>query len=206
MAVAYVNSNSGYSGGPITLNGVTAGNLLVVWIGGLSGISTTTLPSGWVKCTPGSQIASCFWYYPNHGGGNVSVTITNAPDDPGWSIHEYSGADTSDPLQGEGSFSSSSGGNWDTTDVTTDVASAVIVLALNDESCSLTYTPTGTWNSRTSQSSHAHYTYDQILTSTGTYDSKGTLTGSEAYNAIIAVFQAPAGGASSTPIYHIMNQ
>lgn len=210
MAISYVNSNSGYSGGPITLTGVTAGNLLVALVCGGGSLADTTLPTGWVKCTarlPGATCGACHWYYPNHPGGNVSATITNAPVDPGWSIHEYSGADTSDPLQGEGYFGSVSGGNWDTTDVTTDVANAVLFVSINDEVANMTYSPTGSWNSRTTESSHVHRTIDQIVTSTGTYDSKGTVSGgSETYAVVLSVFQGPAGGASSTPsIPKIMN-
>lgn len=204
MAIAYVNSNSGYSGGPITLTGVTAGNLLVAFVCGAGSMATTTLPSGWVKCTARlvGSVGACHWYYPNHPGGDVSATITNAPSDPGWSIHEYSGADTSDPLQGEGVFTSESGGNWDTTDVATDVADAVLFVSMNDESASMAYSPTGTWNSRTTESGHYHRTIDRIVTSTGTYDSQGTVSGgSETYIVALSVFQGPASGASSTPIF-----
>lgn len=109
---AYVNSagaswfgGSGTSEGA-TLNGVTAGNLLVVCIAnangqavtGISGNSNTYTSAGTPKTDATCTLTT--YYVTSANSGNTTVTVTWASD-PSFGairIHEYSATDTSAPL------------------------------------------------------------------------------------------------------------
>lgn len=113
MAVAYVQSNHtrAFGGGPdaVTLNGVTAGNLLIVAVGWLNYGQTISSVAGngntytpidaYAASTDGGGALSTF-YVKNAASGNTTVTVTWSGE-PGFHdiyIYEVSGCDTTAPL------------------------------------------------------------------------------------------------------------
>ena len=171
---AYVQSASGYSAGPIVLNGVTAGNTLVAWVSGNGSLASTTLPAGWTKLTPmgTATVFGCWWIYNNHPGGNVSDAITTAPVDPGWSIHEYSGRATSALGQNVTNLGT---GTIATANVTTTVAGEDIVAAAAQESAAYTPTWNNSFTGRTVQNGHVHSTADLVNQNISTYTASSTI-------------------------------
>ncbi len=165
-APTYVNSNSAYAAGPVTLTGVTSGNLLVAFVSGNAVVSTTSLSgscsSSWIALTAstnGSNDGARLFYCDNAASGNASVTITNPPTDPGWAIHEY----TPGTLDTGAEIAVSDVNvNPTTGNISTSVAT-ILVAFLSDESGGAAPTATG-WTSRTAQASHSHWTYDKAGT------------------------------------------
>ncbi len=165
-APTYVNSNSAYAAGPVTLTGVTAGNLLVALVSGNSSVSTTSLSGScnvsWVALTAatnGSNDGARMFYCNNAANGNASITITNPPTDIGWTVHEYTPGTLDTNAE---TAVSDANENPTTGNISTSVAT-ILVGFLADESGGAAPTATG-WTSRTAQASHAHWTYDKAGT------------------------------------------
>jgi hypothetical protein len=101
--MGFVQANSGFSAGPITLTGVDGESTLVAYVQGNSTMASTTLPAPWQKLTMateaggGVDLWGCLWVLDknDHAGGSISAAITTAPSTPAWAIAEYSGRDAS---------------------------------------------------------------------------------------------------------------
>ena len=195
--VEFVQANSDTSTGPITLTGVTAGNTLCAVVLAIEPVSSTSLPAGWQKQTAGGADAhyGVWWVYPNHGGGSVSATISTAPSDCGWSIHEYSGVNTSSPIyDSTGTINTGVGNPWtsSTMDVVEGGAMALGVVHLSTGG-TITFTGGG-FTVRTDQPGHSHATADvDDIAATGTLAGSGVpVSGSTANWGAFAISLNPA--------------
>jgi hypothetical protein len=174
-APTYVNSNSGYDSGPITLSGVTAGNTLVACVSGGGALTSTSL-SGWTAlATAGTatNFSRCY-YLLSASAGNLSIAITSPPSDPGWTVAEYSGV---------GGFDTSTAGDtgmtspYTTPSITVAQDHSAVIVFVADETANtgaVTWTGSGTVG-RQSNTSHAHYLADHVDTSAGSLST--TFTG-----------------------------
>jgi hypothetical protein len=166
-APTYVAHNSGYNGGPVTLTGVTGGHQLIVMVSGNSSTASTTLSGScavsWVALTVvidagGSNDSARFFYCSNASNGNASVTITGAPTDAGWAIHEFTaGSLDVETARADANANPSSGNVTATTNV-------MLVGFLADEATSAAPTATG-WTAMAAQTDHYHWTFYKTATS-----------------------------------------
>lgn len=204
-AIAYVQSDSAYGPTNITLNGVAAGNLLVAFVNGGGSSAGTTISddqsNSWTALTmygPGNDTPSYprIYYAYNVNSGNTVITMNNPPIDDGFSVHEYSGIESgSDPFDQE-SGAGSTGTTFSSGNVTTTQADELLVGFWANENANVFTSATG-WIQRTSQTGHVHYTFDKIVSSTGTYDFSGTQTSNNSTVAVIATFKATVAAAAN---------
>lgn len=201
--MAFVSANSGYSSGPIVLTGSpAAGNSLVAFISGDSALTSTALPTGWLKLTPQpltNSVALCLWVYPSWTGGNVSATITSAPGDPGWSIHQYSGRDVTALaalVDNTDYDTGSSAGATFTTPTITAIAGDDIFVAVAQELAAGTPTfTTSGFTKRTEQTSHVHGTGDDENHPGGSVFCQGSPGANVGHGTAILRLPAATGGA-----------
>lgn len=131
MPVTFVQGDEGIDDGPVILNGIAATSTVCCFILGQTSLATTTLPAGWLKQTPvanGADMFGCWWVYPEHPGGNVSATVTNAPTVCRWHTLEYSGGDPVLPVEDEVTNTGSSQ-TWSLSNVAVSEGGALVCAA-----------------------------------------------------------------------------
>lgn len=195
--MAFVQSNSGYTNGPITRTGVTAGNCLVAYIQGNSTLASTTLPAGWSKLTQATQggtVWGCLWVYENHPGGNLSSAITSPPGDCGWSVMEYSGRATASVIDTQGNNQGTST-TWASASLTC-AAGSDIAGGCGQEISAFTITYTAPATRRTLHSDHVHASGDLLNVSAGSNSLGGNVgaSGHDWVACFVALKQAGGGG------------
>ena len=182
---AVVQSNSAYNSGssvsPATLSSsATAGNVLVLWVSGLSSVTSTSVSGGGVSswssielsCAGASTYGKLF--YGVTTGGSVSITISNEPSDPGYSLVELSGINTTSPVHANtssGCTRTAIGGGFTSASVNTTVPTLLLGIVASG------ITPLSSWGSGwtqvTAQSSHYHGTAYRVASSSGSYSLTG---------------------------------
>jgi hypothetical protein len=219
VAIAHVQSRSSYPGGsgPSNLafsSDVTAGNLVVVSASTSVEAATFTVTDTrathltWNALTrrtsAGGTVcaAQIFWALDSVGGG-LTVRVSTTGSDLGFSIHEYSGIDTSATYDTE-AFGTSATATVATSSFQPANASSLIFAHYANE-VDVASVNSSAWNSlsftaRTEEASHIHLTRDLVISSTA--NSAATFTMSAARNSallVIAVFKGASGG-GATPI------
>lgn len=213
MAIAHVQSTSDYPATAITLNSVTAGNCLILFISstgedtpsdetvaddnGNDWNSLTTLYEGNSHCW--------VWYAMNCNAGNTEVTVTDPYADCGLSLHEYSGIATSSAFDDEAGDINSGSTSFSSGNISTDTNDELLFGAWYSEVSDYAPVSEGTWTERTDEGGHVHLTADKIVSSTGSYAYEGTQTSNVHSGYYIAGFRAaaaapPAGGSTAMNI------
>lgn len=191
MTPAYVNSNSGYTSGPATLSGVTAGNALIVGVSDITTLASATVSGGcaasWQSVTQGAcgtlaKTYTRFFYCENATGGSASVTLGSLGSDPGWSIHEYSGIAQSSSIISSPYVCNPNSilGSYSTANMT--FSQPGVIVTINADEQSDIFTSWGaSQNARTVQATHVHRTSDRIISSNADYASSVTTTDCSPY-------------------------
>jgi hypothetical protein len=208
--MAYVSSNTGYNSGPITLvtGSAPAGATLVAHISGDSTQASTALPAGWFKQTHrlsslGSTVSICTWIYPNWGGGAVSAAITSPPGDVAWSIHSYSGRDTSLTTWSTYATNEGNSATYTTPSATATSGADVYVSVAQEQTPGTPTVTTGGFVMRTTQASHVHGTADDENHAGGSVSCSGSPGANSGWVTTIVCLPASGGGGappSATPI------
>ena len=213
MALAFVQVNQTWPTTSATTtalaysSNVTAGSLLwciVYWNntgvtctvadgvnGSWTGIGTATVGAGGLASFIGKM-----FYFPNAGAGatTVAATFSSAVTRRGIAIHEYSGADTSSPLDQSAYVAVNSTGATTPT-ITTTNANDVIVAG-----CLAGTTTTGAAGGYTSRATPGAWsgneTEDQIVSATGTYGPNFTEGVANDNLVGIAAFKQASAGAA----------
>ena len=129
----------------------------------------------------------------------LTVTVSNHAD-AGMSVHVVSGNNTT-----LGSVlntynvkaDTSEGTSHSSESITTDNANDYLICFWFQEHSASTHTENGTsFTIRSEESTHAHATFDRIVTGKGTYSDAITTSASVRYGSIIAAFKAAAAGAA----------
>ena len=177
---AFVQGTSVYANTGLTLT-VGAGHLLVALMSSDSTPPATVsdnVNGSWTVLSAHeiSAVVSCrIAYFINSAAGSVTVTPGTWTGDAGWSLHEYSGVITGSAFDGEEGL-----GNSDVTNPTsgsgivTTNSNDVLVSILADEGNGTEASATNGWTLRTSETSHFHWAYDKVVSSTGTYNLAAT--------------------------------
>ena len=208
MTIAYVKSASVYANTALILNGVAAGNLLVAFASTYKqqAVSPPVFSDNkggtWNTLTHyGGPSASNIWtaigYSMNAAGGNTTVSLASYGNDPGWSLHEYSGIATSLAFDKEtGKYLETA--NPATDNVLTTQDNELLVGILADESIDYATTFGTGWNQRTAETSHIHITADKIVSSAGNYNY--SMTRSASYVVLVmATFKGAAAPPTGAP-------
>ena len=208
--------------GPMTTSGATvscsstgAGNLLVLLV--VVSPANSTPPAGWSQAVAAAGGGFMqIWYYPNNPGGITSVVFTGtSPNITIGAILEFSGLDTTAPLDKTGSVADNTGTtspiNISTSSaITANDELAVTILNINTSAVKITITP-GTGFTQAGQIGNGvkqtqHNAYDYRL-DTGASSSGTTITDAMAISAtgwttitgIIATFKLPSAAAGLLP-------
>lgn len=190
----------------------TAGNLIVVCTaingGGINPSITSIVDTALNTYTVatdanngGNDPGVSVYYAKNIAGGANTVTVTpNAAANIRWGIVEYSGLDTSAPLdQTTSTFGTST--SPDSGSVTTTQASELLVGCIGALSGGGAFTNGASYTTRfvvTVGGDDRDSLEDRNVSSTGSYSAGGTLATSATWGAIIGTFKA-SGAAPSVP-------
>lgn len=209
MAIAYVNGAGNYETIPETTIAApatnhTTGNLLVVFVGFCSDTGTvssiadtagnTYIYVGRIKNDTINNVIEC-WYAKNiTGNANNVVTVTVSTDvsERVITVDQYSGCDTSAPLDqsnsGTGNDAAPTTGNITTTQADEVLAAGVYLYI------SQTITAGANYTLRTLSDAAPSYaaSEDRIVSSIGTYNATFALSGGTYWATIIASFKAVA--------------
>lgn len=129
MAIAFVQGTAGDSSGtavPVTLNGVTAGNFLLIGVAwdNSATLNSLTASAGTPTLVLASSASDKFavYYIANTSSGNIQITANlSSSATARIAILEYSGIATSSPLdQASASFAASSNSTGSLTPTTND--------------------------------------------------------------------------------------
>lgn len=215
MANAYVNSvGANWFGGggtsqAATLTGVTAANLLVIavaWsnnqtIATIAGNSNTYVSAG-SPLVDGTSGTLALYYVKSATAGSTTVTVTWSAD-PGVGmivIHEYSGHDTSAPLDQYltvAQFNAGTGANACTSGAVTTTTNGQIIFGVTFDRAAAGGTETGGTGFTRRTNAGEGATEDQIQTSAGSIAATFTLnTGFTTQLNAVVTFKA-AGGAET---------
>ena len=184
----------------------TAGDLIIVWVGWQSSITTAAVtdsagnvyqPLSIVEFLNIPLRAQIFYARNILAGANtVTLTLTGPDPDVTLSIHEYAGVDPVNPLDGEARLNNLIAGTNaqpQSGSVTTTQASDLLFgVAYDDRSFgSETWTEGSGWALR--QSNSMSGTEDMIATSTGSYSATFTVSIANNWVGEIAAFKAAVG-------------
>jgi hypothetical protein len=203
MAIALVSAASAYADN-VTKN-VTANNLVVYMASGTSGTWGTPVSSGaattgsWTTGTTGtngSDVTCRLWWAKVTGSGSLTVTVSG-PGDLGCSIHEYSGADTTSPVDTSNS-NTGTGSPCSVSLTGVDDGSAIVMIGA-DEAATATYTAASGYTRQTYESSHCHATLDRVASGTGSYTPSFTQSATVVWAAAAGAFLASGGAPATTP-------
>lgn len=201
MAIARVQTTKGSSIGGTTVSAswnatTTAGNLLVACVF-ITPNGTITPPSGWSSCTALSTSSTVqIFYYTNAPAQNATGNFTYSTGASNIVLHEYSGCDTTSPLDQQATNNASSTTANTGTTGTTTLADEVCFGAVVSVGTANYSAPTNSFaiitTNKPSGSSMA--TVERIVSSTGTYTCSCTQSGSAAnwWGAIATFKQAAA--------------
>lgn len=216
MAIAYVNSTSvGLTGSAtgfnFTATSLTAGNLIVVLVRANTStnpfVSSITDTAGntytRISNLSGGGDTSELWYAKNtSGNGSNVVTVTFNGTYATWSgsTAQYSGCDTSSPLDATASATANST-SVTSSSFTTAQADEVIVGASQISQVGGTWTPDTGYTNRVTDSSGVTNIQDKIVsTIQTTVTTKGTCGSGAPMHIHVATFKAAGGAASVGPL------
>lgn len=195
MAIAFVQGASNAASGVSSLakaftSNNTAGNTIIVsfafWkSGGFTAVPTVTDTRGntyhRVGFSPNNLASQAFVFvaYNCAGGANTVTVGLGTSADTDMSIHEYSGCASVNALDQNAYFYTPTSPL--TMSMTTQYANEVLFcFAYNQTSGSSTFTPSAGWTGRESTSNpgaESSKSFDQIVSSTGTYSNSIAVTG-----------------------------
>jgi len=181
--VGFVQANSAFTGGPLTLSGVALHATLVAYIQGNSTMASTTLPAPWQKLTMragtggGVDVWGCLWVYDDHPGGSVSSAITTAPSTPAWAIGEYSGRDAV-AIESQGN-NNGVGTAWTSANLAVPEGADVVV-GCGQMATGFTITYTSPYTRRTGQDGHVMAFGDDENVAAGSSQGTGTVSSNPA--------------------------
>mgnify|MGYP001582538628 CR=1 FL=1 len=214
MAIAYVNGANNFATASLTTIAIaatshTTGNLIVAMVfsnyASSSAVSSIADTAGNTytfirkRTIVGGDIE--IWYAKNITGNAsnvVTATFTGAVSNRGIMVHQYSGCDTTAPLdqQTDGQATALA---QTVTDIATTTADEVLVAGFVEATTHSTYTAgSGFTKQLAGTSADAYVTYDKIVSATGTYPG-GTIntvssSADNTYIGITATFKAAGGG------------
>ena len=198
MAITFVSAASSYSASVIKT--VTANNLVIFMASGTPAAWGTPVSSGagttgsWTavdEATNVGNVTAKMWWAKVTGSGSLTVTISG-PGDLGCSIHEYSGADTTSPIDTNGN---ATGTSVDAGLTLNGVDNGSVVVGIAACESPSTMTADSPYTQQTYESTHVHATLDYIVPSAGSYSpnmSLGTSTSWAFVGAAFLVSGAPA--------------
>ena len=157
MAIALVKSGAVTAdvnaASPAFGQATTAGNLLIAMVnaevgGGTTGITLGGGSTGWVEVTHTTNFEAVIYYKKNCGASETAPTFTFSGATSGWaSLHEFSGCDTSAPLDQSGTSTSGTTCTASGTDGSNNLAVCGFVLDCSKTatvtSWASTWTPSG---------------------------------------------------------------
>jgi hypothetical protein len=194
----------------VTVNGTTAGNMLVVY--GAHGLTTVpgdgsvsaagvTFTATRSQAGTGSDSSAKMWVAYNLPGGNVTVSFAPSTSDTVLIAAEYSNAPSSASADGGNSQDHTAGATAWTTGAagfTTTNANDVVVGGFSQDVLGVTFTQSGSWAVRANSAaspSMIGVLVDQTVSATGTYNPAVTVNTAEPWCGVgIAVTAPPAAG------------
>ncbi len=209
MALARVQDAGAVSNAVAYGSNNTAGNLLVAVIQVSADVTGVTDTAGntWQKAVEEENGGGAnyleIWYVPNCASGANTVTAANSFGSSFchiW-VAEYSGADTSSPLDQTASDQNTTGDPDSGATSTTTQANELLVGGIaNNGARTATWTEPDTeqYDDASAGASRALSAADEIVGSTGTYSATGTLSGSADWLAAVATFLEAGGGGAYT--------
>lgn len=194
----------------VTIPSTTKGDLLVATVQDFNSnncTNTYSAPTGWVKaasvCLTGDPSPTQVWYYPDVPPGITSVVFTNSLNgaSTGVQVSEWSGVDTSSPLDQTGTVSTTTASTTLTVTTTGNVAVsgelAVTLFGTNPSITSLT--PGSGWTSQlTDESAGVESDYKIGPTSGAKASESMTANPQTHYTGVIATFEPACSGGSLT--------
>lgn len=201
----------------VSLTGTTAGNLLVLSVGGnFTSAPTSVGSSGGLTYVEATKTLSfqgvslVVYYVKNIGGGNEAATV-NLPStaSANCSLLEYSGLDTTAPLDkfdsAGGTGTTSTDGDVSPSATTTADGELVLSSILETSGVSTTFTAGTTGFTRRQHGqaggSYRHGVEDLVQTNAGAIQGTWTASGTSNYIASIVTFKVASG--SSPDMSHI---
>lgn len=199
MAIVLVSAASSYSAA--VTKTVTANNLVIFMASGAqasawgtpvsSGAGTTGSWTSVQTYDGGPSPSTGMWWAKVTGSGSLTVTASG-PTDLGVSIHEYSGADTTAPV--ETSNQNHGTGTTFTCALTGVSAGSMMVAIGSTENSSVPLLASSPFTRQTYEETHMHATSDYLAPSAASYTPTFTTPGSVDWTDIAASIKA-AGGA-----------
>lgn len=198
--MGYVGGATAYPSSTLTYTVTAGGNVLVV---GCSWNDNTSDPSIsdtaghiWVPrphVLAGSVSTGAKTFYTlNSIAGATTITISGALPDQGLSVVEYSNLSSFDVGEGRNDVNANPASG---TGVTTNQADELLVGYFASESDVTDPTATG-WTLRQSDVGHAHWMYEKIVSSIGSYSFSVTRGADIAACLILMTFKVSTGGAA----------
>jgi hypothetical protein len=194
----------------VTIPSTTAGDLLVATVQDFNSncaTNTYSAPTGWVKaasvCRTGDASPTEIWYYPEIPAGITSVVFTNSLNgaSTGVQVSEWSGVDTSSPLDQTGTASTTTPSTTLTVTTTGTVAvSGELAITLFGTAQGLTsFTPGSGWTSHLTDETAAVESDYKIGPTSGAKASESMTSNPQTgYSGVIVTFEPACSGGSLT--------
>jgi hypothetical protein len=213
VAIARVGTfTSVYDGTYAVTKTVASGNV-VVFLSGHGGtgsgdppVSSGTATTGaWTQITTGeigsSGMVQMYWAAVT-GSGSLTVTgPSTAVTDPGQSLHEYSGVDTTAPVEASNVNLDAVGSQSTTVSLTgVSTGSVVVMISGTETGAATTYACSSPWVLQTAQNGHYHGTGDQITTGSGSFTPTIDQGRSGTWAAVAASLKVASGGLVLTAV------
>lgn len=193
-----------------TITSTTAGDLLVASLEDFNSncaTNTYSAPTGWVEaasvCRTGDASPTEIWYYPDVPAGITSVVFTNSLNGASTAVQlsEWSGVDSSSPLDQTGTVGTTTASTTPTVTTTGDVAvSGELAVTLFNTSQGLSsFTPGSGWTSLLTNAGDGLESDYTIGPSSGAKASESITSNPQTgYSGVIATFEPACSGGSLT--------
>lgn len=157
---------------------------------------------------PNERIWIAYGIAPSSGANTVTVNPSNASDDLSFSIDEFSGVDTTTPLDVDGSYTQGTG-TTASDSITTTVDGALIVGVMGYDGSTVTLSPGSGWTEigehEDNTTDEAHAAAFQIVGAAGSYTASWTLGALRVWQAMTLSFKPSAGSVPTLSAATVIN-
>ena len=206
LVQAKFNQTTSGSTDAVTMtSAISAGNLIVVSVGGSSSQTVSSITDNGSTANTYTQVPSCYgtdgggrwvdiWYAKNSLAGATTVTVTfSGTSKQNVQVYEVSGIDTANPIDATCVHGGSTTGTVDTgPSITTTSANDFLAAAARTSGNGVTSENDATFTLDTGNGSGGES--HAIVSSTGTYTPKWNDSAATTFVAAVASFKAPSGG------------
>jgi len=218
MVISTVQVDSVYPAGTITLSDTVAGNTLIAFVHSNGDPAATTFSDDVngaytlltkVFSSAGTNTGAFIAYSFDIAGGDTIGSVTAAANDTGFSLHEYSGLTTTDPIDldiiASGLMNSaSSGARFNTASVEIAQADELLVGGWGQETTVNGSIAPNDMTVRTEELGHIHVSCDRVVSSIDSYQFAGSsnLGGETGWSATFASFKGDVAAAAADTVTH----